>query len=373
MKAAVTPSLAGSGVIEAVSSETEDPSHRGDPNPVTVSADVTEPEWDRFVEQHPRGTVEHLWRWRAVFQNVFGHDCVYLAARRQDTVVGILPLVRYRSPIFGRFIVSLPYFNYAGVLAIDQDAVAGLVEHALLIARAHGAKHLELRHRERQLLSLPYRQNKLGFRRELPSSVEGLWSGVDRKVRNQVRKAQKEGLTTAIGREELLDEFYQVFSENMRDLGTPVFPRSLFSETARHFPNQMRVFVVRDGTQPAAAGIALTFRGTVLVPWASSLRRFRQRAPNMLLYWAMLEWAVEQQLKVFDFGRSSIGAGTQQFKEQWGGTAFPLHTEYAGLGGNAIPDHGTGNPRMQLAIAVWQRLPLAVANLVGPSLIRQLS
>jgi serine/alanine adding enzyme len=338
--------------------------------PVLISEDAGAERWDAYVRRHPDGTVEHLWGWREVFARAFGHDCVYLAAERDGAVVGVLPLVRYRSVLFGRFLVSLPYFNYAGVL-VDDPAVAGaLLERATTLAREHGARHVELRHRERQFTDLPARQNKLGFARGLPATADELWTGLDRKIRNQVRKAQKEGLTTDVGGDALIGEFYRVFAENMRDLGTPVFPHALFSEGLRQFERDMHVFVVRHRGQAVAGGIALTMGDTVLVPWASSLRGFRNLSPNTLLYWSMMEWASERGLRVFDFGRSSPGGGTQQFKEQWGGKPRHLYTEYLMLKSEAPPDQGTTNGKMARAIACWQRLPLPIANRVGPMIIR---
>jgi FemAB-related protein (PEP-CTERM system-associated) len=175
------------------------------------------------------------------------------------------------------------------------------------------------------------------------------------------------------GSGELLDAFYEVFAVNMRDLGTPVFPRALFAETMRMFPEATRVFVVRQQQRPVAAGIALRFRDTVLVPWAASLRDARNLCPNMLLYWHMMEWAVSQRASVFDFGRSTVGAGTQQFKEQWGGVGTPLTTEYVLFDGASLPDQGTGNPRMQLAIKAWQRLPVPVSTFLGPRVMAHLA
>jgi serine/alanine adding enzyme len=347
--------------------------HASSADPVMVRQDAGAERWNAFVAQHPNGTVEHLWDWKDVYARAFSHDTVYLSAERQGAIVGVLPLVRYRSALFGRFVVSLPYFNYAGLLANDRLAGDALMAAATDLARAHGARHLELRHTDRQFPALPARQNKLGFARPLPPTSDELWTSVDRKVRNQVRKAQKEGLTSAVGGVALVPEFYEVFAPNMRDLGTPVFPRALFLETLRAFPSNSQVFVVRRGEDPIAAGIALTFRDTVLVPWASSLRAFRHLCPNMLLYWQMLEWATGRGLTTFDFGRSSVGAGTQQFKEQWGAVGRPLWTEYVLFEGTEPPDQGTGNPRMRAAISAWTRCPLPIANWLGPRLMRHLA
>jgi serine/alanine adding enzyme len=186
-----------------------------------------------------------------------------------------------------------------------------------------------------------------------------------------VRKAEKEGLASTVGGAELLAGFYSVFAENMRDLGTPVYPRDLFVRTLEQFPDA-RVFVVRLGDKTVAGAVALRFRDTVLVPWASSLRAYRSRCPNMLLYWTMLKTAVEDGAARFDFGRSSPDAGTHQFKLQWGARETPLHWEYSLLGGATIPDQGPSNSRFHLAIDLWRRMPLIVANSIGPRLVRHI-
>jgi FemAB-related protein (PEP-CTERM system-associated) len=336
---------------------------------VTVSG-IDEPEWEPYVLAHPEATVDHSWAWRSIFEEVFGHRTAYLAARRDGAVVGVLPLVLFQSRLFGRAVISLPFLNYGGLLADDESAAAALSAEATQIGRQFKAAHVELRHQRAQLAPAPCRQHKLRLTRALAATVDGLWADTDRKVRNQVRKAQKENLTAVSGGVELLGEFYDVFARNMRDLGTPVYPRGLFTETLRVFGSAARVHVVRGGGRAMAAAVALTFRDTVLVPWASSLREFRPLCPNMLLYWSMLEEATVNGLRVFDFGRSSPNGGTHQFKLQWGASEAPLYWEYPYLAGGAIPDHGPTNPKFQRAIAVWRHCPLWLTNAVGPHVVR---
>jgi len=191
-------------------------------------------------------------------------------------------------------------------------------------------------------------------------------------VRNQVRKAQKANLTAEVGGAELVDEFYTVFARNMRDLGTPVYPKALFAATLEALPDIARVTVVRREGQAIAAAVSLGFRQTVLNPWASSLREFRSLCPNMLLYWTMLEQAVRDGATTFDFGRSTPGAGTHHFKLQWGATEHPLSWEYVLLTRREPPDQGPSNERFHRAIALWQRLPLPLANRIGPIVARGL-
>lgn len=340
--------------------------------PTVVSAEVTPDEWDAFVSSHPHGTADHLYGWRAVFEGVLRHRTMYYVARRGSAIVGVLPLVFVHSRLFGKSAISLPFLNDGGTLASDDSVREALLEEAVRGARDFGASHVELRHRERQFPALPVRQHKLGMTRALPASADALWSDVDRKIRNQVRKAQKEGLAIEIGGAELVSAFYQVFAENMRDLGTPVYPKALFAETLKQFGDRARVTVVRHQGRVAAGAVTIRFGQTVVNPWASSLRALRHLCPNMLLYWALLEDAVKHGAQMFDFGRSSPGGGTHQFKLQWGASETPLHWEYVLLSRQEPPNQGPSNPRFQQVIRAWQRLPLPVANLIGPRIARHL-
>ncbi|MCC7009138.1 MAG: FemAB family PEP-CTERM system-associated protein [Acidobacteria bacterium] len=341
-----------------------------DTAPILVTPAGSAAEWDAYVEAHPDATADHLWAWGPLVARVFRHAPAYLAARRGGRLVGVLPLVKFRSPLFGRALISLPFLNDGGVLADDDAAAEALVARAREIAAEAGASHVELRHRRRQFPALPCREHKLSLVRPLPSSSDALWQELDRKVRNQVRKAQKEGLEAAAGGRELVPAFYRVFAENMRDLGTPVYAKRLFDEVLTAFGDRARVHVVRRGATVMAAAVTIAFRRTVLVPWASSLKAYRTLCPNMLLYWSMLERAVADGMTTFDFGRSTPGAGTHQFKLQWGAVARPLCWEYVLLSRADVPDHGPTNTTFTTAIALWQHLPLRLATTLGPHIVR---
>jgi serine/alanine adding enzyme len=340
-----------------------------DLRPVSIELARSGDEWDRFVHTCPDGTPDHLWGWRAVFAGVMGQQCEYLIARRGDQVVGALPLVLFRSLLFGRFGVSVPFLNYGGILAQDAKVADALIERAADLARTFGGSHLELRHQSRMLPATPSREHKVRMLLDLPSSSEQLWTRIDRKVRNQIRKAQKESLSVQSGGEELLEEFYSVFAQNMRDLGTPVHSKRFFRSVIANLPGRVRVHLVRHGVQPAAASMTIRFREIVLVPWASSLRELRSLCPNMLLYWHMLEHSIQEGAVGFDFGRSSKGAGTHQFKLQWGAREIPLYWEYRLFTRREAPDQGTSNPRLAAAIAAWRRMPLRVTTILGPRII----
>jgi len=340
--------------------------------PLAVTEDPSRREWDEFVTTHPDATCDHLWSWRGIFEDVFGQRAVYFVARRGSAIVGALPVVCFRSRLFGRSVVSLPFLNYGGILASDSSVAQHLLAAVHRLACDFAATHVELRHSRRQFGHLPSRQHKLGFVRDLPQSPEALWASLDRKVRNQVRKAQKEGLTVRVGGVESVDEFYSVFARNMRDLGTPVYAKRLFVQVLQRMPERTSVAIVSHGGVPAAAAITIRFRDTVLVPWASSRREFRHLCPNMLLYWTMLEHAVAAGARRFDFGRSSPDSGPHQFKLQWGAEQAPLTWEYLLLTRETAPDQGASNPKFARAVDAWSRLPLWVTNRIGPAIVRNI-
>ncbi len=336
---------------------------------VTAMTDADQKAWDAFVAAHPDRTGYHVWAWRSVFKQALGHDSVYLAARVNGAIAGVLPLVFIKSPIFGRTLTSLAFLNYGGVLA-ESDAVAqALVDAAGALARERRCGHVELRHIGRQFPALPCREHKVTMLLPLEA---GMWDRLDRKVRNQIRKAQKSDLTAERGGPELVRDFYAVFARNMRDLGTPVYSPRLFEEVLRQFPEQAHLHVVRLAGNPIAAGLTYRSNGRVEVPWASSIRDYNNLCPNHLLYWSILEAAVDAGATTLDYGRSTPNEGTFKFKEQWGAQPVPLHWEYILTDGTELPPIGPKNPKFHLMIETWKKLPLGVATALGPHIVRQI-
>jgi FemAB-related protein (PEP-CTERM system-associated) len=216
------------------------------------------------------------------------------------------------------------------------------------------------------------RRHKVIMQLALPDEAGLLWSRLDRKVRNQVRKAEKAGCVAQSGGAELLADFYGVFARNMRDLGTPVYTSRFFAEIVRAFSADTRVFVIRHAGRPIAASLAVAWRDRFEVPWASSIRVHNDKVPNMLLYWTMLQWAIARRHRTFDFGRSTPNEGTFQFKKQWGAEPTEVAWEYVLSPGGALPEHSPQNPRFRAAVAAWRKLPLVVANALGPAVVRHI-
>jgi FemAB-related protein (PEP-CTERM system-associated) len=316
-----------------------------------VATDSDAAEWDAFVSDRPRATGYHAWAWRRVFSRAFGHESIYLTARRNRRIVGILPLVHIDSLLFGKTLTSLPFLNYGGIVADDETSAQRLLDAAVEIARSRRCRHVELRHVECQFPDLPCRQHKVAMLLKLEP---GMWERLDRKVRNQIRKAQKSDLTVEQGGSELLDDFYTVFARNMRDLGTPVYGRRLFQEVLDTFPDRAVLHVVRLHGRPIGAGFAYRTGTTTEVPWASSIRDFNSLCVNHLLYWHVIEHAVENGCTRLDFGRSTPNEGTYKFKSQWGAQPVPLHWEYRLAAGETLPNVSPANPKFHLAIEFWK-------------------
>jgi serine/alanine adding enzyme len=329
--------------------------------------------WDAFVAGAPAAHAYHQSGWSSVIERAFGHKTHYLFS--QDSagqINGVLPLARLRSRLFGDFLVSLPYLNYGGPCASDHAVEQDLVNEAVRMARDEKVQHLELRLTESEGFDLRVKASKVSMRLALPASADDLWKALGSKLRNQVNRPIKEGMVARVGGREELDAFYDVFSINMRDLGTPVYSKAFFEHVLREFPETARVCTVYHGQQAVAAGLVVGFRGRLEIPWASSLRSASRLAPNMLLYWSALKYACETGYQVFDFGRSSPDAGTYRFKEQWGAKPLPLYWHYWMRTGEALPELNPANPKYRLAIDVWRRLPVAVTRIIGPSIVRNI-
>jgi FemAB-related protein (PEP-CTERM system-associated) len=207
------------------------------------------------------------------------------------------------------------------------------------------------------------------MRLDLPATPAKLLAQFGSKLRSQVNKARKNGLTVAWGSRDLLPEFYGVFSHNMRDLGTPVYGRALFRQLLDQFPGRAEICVVRADNQPVAAALLLHGWGITEVPSASSLRRFNHTAANMLLYWQLLERSIERGQDLFDFGRSSKDSGTYRFKQQWGATPFTAEWQYYVRSGS-LPDLRADSPRYRRLVGIWKRLPVCLTRWIGPTIVR---
>jgi serine/alanine adding enzyme len=337
-----------------------------------VTTTEVDKSWDRFVESHPRATVAHLAAWGQVAREAYGHEPVYVRAEDGGEVCGVLPLVFVKSRLFGRRLVSMPFLDYGGVLADpDRGLELALVEEARRQARARGARGLGLRQLHPEPLPWPTTDDRVTMLLEL-TTEEAVWKALPSERRNRVRKGEKLGLTATWCGPEALAAFYRVYAANMRDLGSPVHSRGFFSTMLAALPGTARVLLVRDAdTRVVGAAVCLFFRDTIMVPWVSSLREAFALCPNFVLYWEVIRFGCRSGYRMLDLGRSFRSAGTFEFKRQWGARPHTLPWIFLDSEPGGAPPVDRDASRFAPLVRAWKKLPVPIANAVGPWIRRQ--
>jgi len=376
--------------------------------------------WDEYINSHPKGTLYHLSGWKKIIEKTYGHKAYYLMAvkdaqksiaprnfypgeifekysspceilHRQfnrgegdlagvaNSVVGVLPLVHLKHILFGNRLISIPFFDMGGMLAEAVEVEKELLKQSIELAKKLKVDHIEIRSNQQIAYLESSRKaesisnwkvytfsHKVRMLLRLPESSEVLMKSFKSKLRSQVKKPIKKGLKVKIGGFELIGDFYKVFSINMRDLGSPVHTKRLMQNVLEKLSDKVRIFMVYKETEPVACSLVVGFKDTLENPWASALRKYSGLAPNMLLYWSMLEYACDNGFKYFDFGRSSIDEGTYKFKRQWGARPEPLYWYDIALDGKPITTAISEQSSFELAAQVWKKLPVTVTRVIGP-------
>jgi len=323
-------------------------------------------EWNGFVGAARGATHCHRWEWLDVIREALGHETMALAVRQGGVLEGVLPLVRVRTRLFGHYLVSMPFLNDGGPLG-SSAAVTLLVEEARRLGRDGRVNLLELRCREPIETVLRVSHRKITVILPLDPDPDLVFGRFPAKLRSQVRRPEREGVEYRFGADQVGD-FYRVFAHHMRDLGTPVLSSRFFEGIAQRFGDAAWFGVARLDGAPIAAGAGFRQGEEFEITWASSLRSHSRIAPNMGLYWTFMSRAAREGCTRFNFGRCTPGGGTHKFKRQWGGEDVQLHWYQDGPAGlTPTPDQGG---LMQWAPKVWSRLPLPIANALGPHIVR---
>lgn len=327
--------------------------------------------WDAFVDRCPQATFCHRAGWQSVIERAFGHRTHFLYAARGDGAIeGVLPLARVRSRLFGDALVSTPFCVYGGIAAASAEAAQALDVRAQALAAECGVDHLEYRHLQPRHPEWPTKDLYVTFRKPIEPDVEANMQAIPRKQRRMVRQGMKAGLSSAF--EDDVDSFFRIFSQNVHRLGTPVFSKRYFGILHEVFGEDCRVLTARSGNEPVATVMAFYFRDEVLPYYGAGMPVARDVAGYDFLYWELMRRACEAGYRCFDYGRSKKGTGSYSFKKNWGFEPQPLYYEFQLHGGREVPDNNPLNPKYQTAIRLWQRLPLPVANWLGPSIARNL-
>ena len=330
-------------------------------------------QWSALVRGTGHATLAHAPEWFDVIQQAYGHSPVYLQAEGPGGRLAVVPAFHLRSRIFGSVVASMPFLDGGGPCSTAGELDAVLAHALIEEATRLGAGSVELRSTVELDLPSPAVTSKVNLVRALPKDRHDLWRRLDAKIRNQVRKAERSGLSVEFGHRGALDAFYNVFAVNMRDLGSPVHSRAFFAGILDRFGAKARIALVRRGTDVIGGLVALAFQDTLVVPWASSLRQYFDLCPNVILYWETMAAACQEGFARFDFGRSSRDSGTYRFKRQWGAEEVPLYCYQVPTSPGGSRSLSPTDSRGALLVALWSRLPVAATKLVGPRIRRHLT
>lgn len=326
--------------------------------------------WDAFVARHPEATFFHRAGWQRVIEQAFGHRTWFHYAESDGEIVGVLPLAEVKSRLFGHSLCSLPFCVYGGIAASDEAAREALDQSAQNLARSLGVGHLEYRSIAARHTNWERKDLYVTFRKAILPDVEKNMLAIPRKQRAMVRKGIKAGLAGEIDND--IDRFFSAYAVSVHRLGTPVFPKRYFRLLKEEFGDDCEILTITNGGRVVSSVLSFYFRDEVLPYYGGGTDEARAVAGNDFMYWELMRRACERGLGVFDFGRSKIGTGAFDFKKNWGFEPQPLQYEYWLNRSAAVPDHNPLNPKYRLFIRAWQRLPLPVANFVGPFIVRNL-
>jgi serine/alanine adding enzyme len=307
-----------------------------------------------------------------LIENQFGHKTiVLLALNEQNEILGGLPLTLFSSKLFGRFAVSIPYINYGGPISDYRNINQALIGHSKQLLEKFNLSHIEIRSIQANLYPL-YTSKKASMILRLPESNEILEKELGAKLRSQYKKAEDYSPQVKIGKAELLDDFYTVFARNMRDLGTPVYPKSFFQAILNNAKIQSTLIIVTLDSKPVSAAFLIANGDLLEIPWASTIAEANKKNMNMWMYRNILSFAIEQKFRFFDFGRSTIDAGTYKFKKQWGAEPRQHYWYYVMPEGQALPEINPNNPKYKIFIVLWKLMPIWATRLLGPMLIKNI-
>ena len=327
--------------------------------------------WQEYVRCCPQATLFHTWPWRDIAAGVYGLPSFYLMAKQDDQVCGILPLILIKGPLFGASLVSMPFADYGGICASTTEATARLVDAALELGRSLHVQYIELRQSTLLGLGLPCRSDKVTMVLPLRASEGQMWNRLPSERRNKIRKGLNGNVTAELLGPEALDSFYDVYAETMRDLGSPGHSKLFFRAIIDVSPESIRIGLVRSMGKAIGAGICLRFKDSLLTEY-SSLKRYRKLQADILLNWEAMKYGIAHGAREIDFGRSTIGSGTFEFKRNWGATPRQLYWQYILLNQVSVPHVSSDNGRYGVLIEIWKRIPVRLAKKIGPILRRSI-
>jgi FemAB-related protein (PEP-CTERM system-associated) len=333
-----------------------------------TAADVDR--WEAFVASCPEATFFHRPGWKTVIEKSFGHKTWFLYAEREGRITGILALAEVKSRLFGHALTSLPFCVSGGVAALDDASRAALEDAASALAAKLKVGHLEMRNTTPRKADWHAKDLYVTFRKQLSADHEENMNAIPRKQRAMVRKGIKAGLESHL--DDNVDRLFDAYSKSVHRLGTPVFPKKYFRLLKETFGDDCDILTITKDGRTVASVLSFYFRDEVLPYYGGGTAEARDCAGNDFMYWELMRRAVDRGYRVFDFGRSKRGTGAFDFKKNWGFEPTQLYYEYQLHAARALPDNNPLNPKYQLFIKMWRKLPLFAANTMGPFIVKSL-
>lgn len=330
-------------------------------------------EWDDYLLKNANASFYQLFGWNQINSNHFSHRVFNLAAFENNTIRGVFPLVLINSSLFGKILCSMPFVNFGGPCADSTQIETQLLDAAIKIAKESAVDYLEMRLTHIIDENLPSNQHKISMTLDLASDPEEVWNRFNTKHRTNIRRVYKNNVSVRSGQKELLDDFYYILSNSWRALGTPIYRKKYFSDILDTFPNQSKIFIsYLNESTPIAGAFNGYFNGTVEGMWAGGISQYRRLQPNYVLYWEMIKDACESGFKLYHLGRSSVNSTGEQFKKKWKADSKQLYWQYYLHKKTEIPQLNVNNPKFELAIKAWQKLPLNLTTIIGPFLAKNI-
>ena len=326
--------------------------------------------WDSYVAQSSQASFYHRYAWKDVNARQLDHRTFALGAVAGDRLVGLLPIVHLNTLLFGNLGCSMPFVNFGGPCADTPEAEAALLAEAAAIVARERMAYLELRSNRNLGERFPVSLNKVSLKVQLEPNPDALWDGFRPGHRQNIRRAYKDGFTARLGGAEMLGEFYDVMAESWRDLGTPFYRRRYFESLLETFGDAIRIGLVYQGSEVAAAQMSAYHGTTAEGMWLGTRAKYRKQMAGYVLYWEVLKDACEHGLSTYHLGRSTSESGAETFKKKWNATTTQLYWHYILGTRREMPGLNVDNPKFQRAIAMWQKLPLPVTRVIGPSIAR---
>jgi FemAB-related protein (PEP-CTERM system-associated) len=339
---------------------------------ITINT-ISQAEWDSFVKNHPDSNIGHLYGWKNVVESSYKHDSYYIAASKTGKLVGILPLVHIQSRLFGRHLVSMPFLDTGGPLFYSDESLMEIIKAATEKASELRAT-VDLRNMFEMNIKWKASMKKVTMHIPLLENEDKMYKSLPTERRNRIKSSIKKGLQVTFHGNEAINEFYGIFAENMRDLGSPVHSKCFFANILRVFPDNTGIVLVRDSNNNGiGAGLYFRYRDILSLPWVSSLRNTFKLNPNIILYWELMKKGCQTNARIFDFGRSTIHSGTYEYKRQWGAAPVQLYWYYHNDKSKGLDSIDSESRKNRMMISAWKRLPLSFANIIGPRLRKSIS